>query len=123
MIQSFDITIADALNTYTHHIAYQVQQSIQSLSAMPPALETKLRLLVTGGGAFNNFLVKKINENLVSSNIEVIIAEDNIVLYKEALIMALLGILRWREENTVMATVTGALRSSIGGAVWIGLEA
>jgi len=37
--------------------------------------------------------------------------------------MALLGVLRWREENTVMASVTGASRNSIGGAVWIGQEA
>jgi len=37
--------------------------------------------------------------------------------------MALLGVLRWREENTVLSSVTGAVRDSIGGAVWIGQEA
>jgi anhydro-N-acetylmuramic acid kinase len=72
---------------------------------------------------FNKFLAKKINENLAISNVEVIIAENNIVSYKEALIMGLLGVLRWREENTVLASVTGASRNSIGGAVWIGQEA
>ena len=39
------------------------------------------------------------------------------------LIMALIGVLRWREENNVLASVTGASRDSIGGAVWIGQEA
>ena len=71
----------------------------------------------------NNFLIEKIKENLKMLNVDIIIAENNIVLYKEALIMALLGVLRWREENTVMASVTGASRSSIGGCVWIGQEA
>ena len=52
-----------------------------------------------------------------------IVPEKNIVDYKEALVMALLGILRWREQNTVLSSVTGAKRDSIGGAVWIGQEA
>jgi anhydro-N-acetylmuramic acid kinase len=56
-------------------------------------------------------------------NVEVVVPDAQLVNYKEALVMALLGVLRWREENTVMHTVTGASRSSIGGAVWIGQEA
>jgi anhydro-N-acetylmuramic acid kinase len=43
--------------------------------------------------------------------------------YKEALVMALIGVLRWREENNIFASVTGASRDSINGAVWIGQEA
>jgi anhydro-N-acetylmuramic acid kinase len=43
--------------------------------------------------------------------------------YKEALIMALMGVLRWRQEYNVLHSVTGATRDSIGGAVWIGQEA
>jgi len=53
----------------------------------------------------------------------VAIPEEKIVKYKEALVMALLGVLRWREENTVLNSVTGASRSSIGGAVWMGADA
>lgn len=123
LIQSYNTSTVDALRTYTEHIAYQIQQAIQNIIQGNNGVQTNYKLLVTGGGAFNKMLIKKLTENLAASNIEVIIAEDNIVLYKEALIMALLGLLRWREENTVMASVTGASRSSIGGAVWIGQEA
>lgn len=122
LIESFNISISDALHTYVGHIAYQLQQAVKNLNVDKDVSVAK-KLLVTGGGAFNTFLIKKINENLAPLNIEVIIAENNIVQYKEALVMALLGVLRWREENTVLASVTGASRSSIGGAVWIGQEA
>ena len=80
-------------------------------------------MLITGGGAFNNFLVDRLQQALTPLNIEVEIPTVEVVQYKEAIVMALLGILRWREENTVLSSVTGAKRSSIGGAVWMGQEA
>ena len=36
--------------------------------------------------------------------------------------MALIGVLRWREEENVMSSVTGAARNSVGGALWMGQE-
>jgi anhydro-N-acetylmuramic acid kinase len=45
------------------------------------------------------------------------------VQFKEALIMAFIGVLRWRQENTVIASVTGASAPSVGGALWMGQEA
>ncbi|MEP6465069.1 MAG: anhydro-N-acetylmuramic acid kinase [Parafilimonas sp.] len=121
LIKSFGINNNDALRTFVEHIAYQTKQSIQYL--ITHNTRTAYKLLITGGGAFHKFLIERLKSNLEIFNVDVVIAENNIVLYKEALIMALLGVLRWREENTVMASVTGASRSSIGGAVWIGQEA
>ena len=80
-------------------------------------------MLVTGGGAFNKFLIERLKDSLSALNVEVIVPDDSLINYKEALIMALLGVLRWREEDTVLNSVTGASRNSIGGAVWIGQEA
>jgi anhydro-N-acetylmuramic acid kinase len=56
-------------------------------------------------------------------NVTIEIPAKDIVQFKEALIMALIGVLRWREESNVLASVTGAQRNSIGGAVWVGQEA
>ncbi len=81
------------------------------------------QLLVTGGGAFNAFLISRLKEMLQGTNLEVVVPDALLINYKEALIMALIGVLRWREEYNVLHTVTGAWRSSIGGAVWIGQEA
>jgi anhydro-N-acetylmuramic acid kinase len=79
-----------------------------------------LKLLATGGGALNDFMMQRLREVL---DVEVVIPNKDLVQYKEALIMALIGVLRWREESNVLASVTGASRNSIGGAVWVGQEA
>ena len=80
-------------------------------------------LMITGGGALNKFLIKKMAEHLAEINFEIFIPADEVVNYKEALIMALLGTLRWREQYTVLSSVTGASRNSIGGALWLGTDA
>ena len=117
LIKSTDISIKDALHTYVAHIVFQIQKAVMDVSA--ENISPK-KMLVTGGGAFNTFLVEQLSNALEKLNIEVIVPDENLVNYKEALIMALLGILRWREENTVLNSVTGATRNSIGGAVWMG---
>lgn len=117
LIQSFDLPVKDKLRTYVEHIAEQVCGAFYDLDARNG------KLLITGGGAFNGFLVERIKWLLKELAIEVVVPDSNVVKYKEAVVMAFLGLLRWREENTVMSSVTGASRSSIGGAVWIGLEA
>jgi len=111
---------ADALRTCVEHIALQVKQAVTDNYV---ATDDAARLLVTGGGTHNGFLIERIQHHLSEHHIDVVVAEKNIADYKEALIMALLGILRWREQNTTLASVTGAQRDSIGGAVWMGQEA
>jgi anhydro-N-acetylmuramic acid kinase len=125
LIKSFNLATQDALRTYTEHIALQVGRSIQDLVALNNIKHqtSNIKLLVTGGGAFNDFLIHRLREIVQEINVDIVIPVAEVVKYKEALVMALLGVLRWREENTVMASVTGAQRSSIGGAVWIGQEA
>lgn len=107
------LSVTDALATYVEHIALQVARAVEALGG-------GARMLVTGGGAHNSFLVERLRHRL---GIEVVVPDKSLVDYKEALIMALIGVLRWREENNVRASVTGASRDSIGGAVWIGQEA
>jgi anhydro-N-acetylmuramic acid kinase len=113
------IPVNDALRTYTEHIAIQIKNAIANTRHPAPGT----RLLATGGGALNIFLVEQLKEQLKELNIEVIVPDKKLVNYKEALIMALIGVLRWREEYNVLSSVTGAARDSIGGALWLGQEA
>jgi anhydro-N-acetylmuramic acid kinase len=114
-------TVQDAARTYAEHIALQIKKAIEGIGFDPRA--PTYSLLVTGGGAHNSFLVGRIGELLASLHIRMTIPDKNIIDFKEAIIMAFIGVLRWREENNVLASVTGAKRSSIGGAIWIGAEA
>ena len=119
MIKEFELSVEDALATYVEHISCQVKNSL-----MPFFDNGELQpVMVTGGGALNKFLIKKIDEHLAEINFEIFIPADEVVNYKEALIMALLGTLRWREQYTVLSSVTGASRNSIGGALWLGTDA
>ena len=113
IIKGSGLSLQDRLRTYVEHIAVQISNTI----AAPQ--ETK-KMLVTGGGAYNTFLMERLKEVLLPLNIDVAVPDEKTVQYKEAVIMALIGLLRWREEENVLASVTGASRASVGGALWIG---
>jgi anhydro-N-acetylmuramic acid kinase len=114
LIQIAGSPVEDGLRTYTEHIARQLARA---LDAKPAG-----KMLVTGGGAHNSFLMERITELLGPQGIEVVVPEPLVVDFKEALIMAFMGVLRLREEENSLPTVTGALRPSIGGALWNGQE-
>jgi anhydro-N-acetylmuramic acid kinase len=122
IIKSANIPVADALRTFTEHIAFQISTAISSLSNFKPSSPNP-KLLTTGGGAFNTFLMRQLSEKMAALNIEVVIPDASLVSYKEALIMGFIGVLRWREEYNAITSVTGAVRNSIGGALWMGQEA
>ena len=67
--------------------------------------------------------MSRLKEVLADIGVTVESPDDDLINFKEAIIMALIGVLRWREENNTLASVTGASRDSIGGCVWIGQEA
>lgn len=115
IIKQSGIIVEEAMRTYVEHICLQIRNSILNCQLSI----VNCQLLITGGGAFNSFLINRLKEVLSEIKIEVIIPDENIIKYKEALIMALIGTLRWREEFNALASVTGAKRNSIGGALWI----
>lgn len=117
-----NLQTANGLRTMVEHVVTQISAAIQNCLTTY-AQPGDHKLLVTGGGAHNTFLIECLQAALQPAGVELIASDNNIVDYKEAIIMALIGVLRWREENNVLASVTGASRSSIGGAVWIGQEA
>jgi anhydro-N-acetylmuramic acid kinase len=108
-------TPEDMLHTMVLHIADQVIAAVQQ----HPVETEAPQMLVTGGGALNNFLVERIRAALEPSKVTVVVPDTETVLYKEAIVMALIGALRWREEVNVFSSVTGASRDSSGGALWI----
>ena len=105
----------DMLHTATVHIARQVALA----AAKYQHNKDEAHMLVTGGGAFNNFLIKQLQKELAPIKIEVVVPDADVIKYKEAIVMALIGTLRWREEANVLSSVTGASADSINGALWM----
>jgi anhydro-N-acetylmuramic acid kinase len=120
MLQQAGLSVPDALRTYTEHIVLQIKNSLRYFKEMKPG---NRKLLVTGGGALNTFLIDRLKQELQTLNIEVVVPEKMLVNYKEAMIMAFIGVLRWRQEYNIVSSVTGAVRDSINGALWMGQEA
>ncbi len=106
----------DALHTSTRHIAAQIAKALlpyRDASALQ-------KMVITGGGAFNDFLVETLKEELLKTGpIEVVVPDEQTIKFKEAIAMALMGTLRWREESNVLRSVTGATSDSVNGAMWL----
>lgn len=107
VIQKANLSTNDLLATVCEHVALQIAY------AAPGSYDKKI--LVTGGGALNKFLISRIR---MHAGPEIIIPDLNTINYKEALIFAFLGVLRWRNEVNCLRSVTGAERDSIGGAIY-----
>ena len=106
MIELHKIPIEDKMFTFTEHIAFQIAFAL-------PKKEGKL--FVTGGGAYNEFLIERIQNWL--PDIEIIIPDKKTIEFKEALIFALLGVLKLRDETNVLASVTGAKNDHSSGVI------
>jgi anhydro-N-acetylmuramic acid kinase len=102
------LAVHDLLATATEHVAHIIAGELTTKNIS--------KVLVTGGGAFNTFLIEKIKSK---TNCELIIPENRIVEFKEALIFAFLGYLRLQQKTNTLMSVTGAAHNSCGGAVYI----
>ena len=107
IIEKYSISIEDKLHTYTEHVAIQIALALPN---------KKGSMLTTGGGAYNNFLIERIQFHLPEMN--VIIPSKKILEFKEALIFALLGVLKMREEVNALQSVTGAKYDHSSGAIY-----
>ena len=96
----------NVLATFTEHIAIQISKVFN---------ENQLKkVLVTGGGAFNAYLIEKLNEKTTS---EIIIPDEKIINFKEALIFALMGVLRMNNEANVLCSATGSSANHSSGII------
>jgi anhydro-N-acetylmuramic acid kinase len=109
------ISLNDRLRTVCEHIAIQIASAIKS------KLASNKKMLITGGGVYNKFLIKciqeKLKKNEQSKNVKIEIPAKEIIDFKEALIFAFLGVLRVRKETNVLRWVTGAGKDNIGGII------
>lgn len=113
LMQQSLASTADKLCTMVAHVCQQIAAAIDN-----DGFSAK-KMLVTGGGAHNAYLISQLVLQMAQKNVEVVVPSAGVIDFKEAIVMALIGALRWREEVNVRNSVTGARESSVGGALWI----
>ena len=107
LMESYDISIEDKMHTFVKHIAKQ------TAFALP---ERNGKMLITGGGTYNDFLLESMQNYLPEMSL--VVPDAKTLEYKEALIFALLGILKLRKEVNVLSSVTGAKKDHSSGKIY-----
>ena len=105
LIDSFHLQIEDVLRTFVEHSAVQISKHLNL---------NESNVLVSGGGVYNDFLIRRIKALSVS---KIVIPENKIIEFKEALIFGLLGVLRDRNEVNCLKSVTGASNNHSSGKI------
>ncbi len=111
IIENTQDTVENLLHTSVHHIATQIAKAV---------IDTQKKnstVLVTGGGAKNDFLIEILQQKLIDFG-KVVIPEEKIIDYKEAMVFALMGVLRARNEANCLSSVTGAEKNSSSGVIY-----
>ncbi len=117
-VLKWEANLEDKLHTFAEHLAQQLSFAIDKIVQKEAFHKKQYKLFITGGGAFNDFLVNKFKEKL--PKIDLIIPDVSIIEYKEAILMALMGVLRKEEIANCLSSVTGARRDTVGGAHYLG---
>lgn len=108
ILNSSEISLHNKLRTVYEHLAIQISSVLNS--------KKQCKTLITGGGAYNKLLMNLIKHKTKS---ELIIPDLKIVEYKEALIFALLGILRDINQINCLSSATGAKCDSSTGIIYL----
>jgi anhydro-N-acetylmuramic acid kinase len=101
------INTVDLLRTYSEHAAFQVTRAMEIAEVR--------KILVTGGGARNCFLIERFRHY---SRNEFHLPDNSLIDFKEALVFAFLGVLRYKGDSNVLKSVTGCSRDHSGGMIF-----
>ncbi|MDD4109062.1 MAG: anhydro-N-acetylmuramic acid kinase [Prolixibacteraceae bacterium] len=106
LLTESEIPVNDKLRTVYEHIAIQISRIFK---------DSRKSVLITGGGAFNRFLIERIRKHAA---MELVIPENKLIKYKEALVFGFLGLLRYLGEINCYSSVTGAKRDTSAGIIF-----
>lgn len=95
------------MRTFATHVAIQLSRHLGD--------SADAKVLVTGGGAFNQFLMNELSSR---TKAQIIIPSRQLVEYKEAIVFGLLGVLKIRGEVNTLSSVTGAKEDHSAGKIF-----
>ena len=98
-------SVYDLMHTYLVHISKEIAKNLNQSNSV----------LITGGGAYNSFLIEQIRKY---TNAELILPERLLIEYKEAIIFGFLGVLKFRNEINCLRSVTGSKKDHSSGKIF-----
>ena len=100
--------VENILRTVVEHITDQIALELNK--------ESDASVLITGGGAYNTFLIDRLKEKTKN---QIHIPNSDLVEFKEAIIFGFLGILKLRNEVNCLKSVTGASKNHSSGKIFL----
>lgn len=111
LIDQYNLSTEDVLRSFVEHNAIQIANVLKRNSVN----SDQDKVLITGGGAFNDYLINRIKQY---TTVEVVIPSKEIIDFKEAVIFAFLGVLKDQDEVNCLKSVTGASKDHSSGVVF-----
>ena len=105
-------TVKDRLHTFTTWLAGKITRDMRQTGG---GAAGEMKLLVSGGGARNTFLVDRFRTHLTRVSVEV--AEGYVGDFKEAALIALCALFREQGLPNSLASATGARHDTVNGAL------
>jgi len=105
LLSASGLCIEDQAATIYEHIARQISKVTGNSGT----------LLATGGGSKNRFLIDKLKRKTLC---RIVLPDEKLIDFKEALIFAFLGVLAINDQLNVLSSVTGAKHDHIGGIIY-----
>ncbi len=113
IVENTDAKTEDLLHTAIHHICEKIAQQIHQ-----NMIKAGQKVLVTGGGALNVFLIETLTKKL-GSETKVVVPTKKLIDFKEAMVFAFMGVLRAEKLTNILGSVTGATRDSSSGTLYL----
>ena len=113
IIEKYKDTLENLLHTAIHHICAKISLEVHKYKSKKTS-----SIIITGGGALNTFFMDVLKEKLGSS-VKIERLDKKLIEFKEALVFALMGVLRIENKTNVLSSVTGAIRDSSSGVVFL----
>ncbi|MCC6721932.1 MAG: anhydro-N-acetylmuramic acid kinase [Bacteroidia bacterium] len=111
IVRESKIDKKDKMKTLVDHISGQISDNIEKLCN---GNINNTKVLITGGGAHNPVLVDFIKNG---SDAQIVIPDPTTIDFKEAIVFALMGVLRIQNKVNVKSSFTGATADSISGSL------
>ena len=106
-----NLSVEDKLATATEFIVQAITREIDQIFK-----KESMSLFITGGGAFNKFLIRRFAE-LNQDKINIHLPSPDIIEFKESILMGYLGALRLMNKPNCRGVITGADKDTINGLI------